>query len=300
MSSQILLGESTAQSAEAELERRTSWRHLGRELLRSRKGMIGACVLVVVIVIAVAAPVITPYSPNSQQLDFANAGPRWTHPFGTDELGRDVLTRTFYGARISLVLALLVVASSATIGTLLGALAGYMGGSIEFVIMRTTDFLLVFPWLLLALLLLTILGAGFQSMLIALCALFWLTYARVVRAEALKLRELEFIEAARIIGSTHVRTLLRHILPNVLHTVIVLATLDVSVVIIAEAGLTYLGLGIQPPTPTWGGMIAEGQSYLSQSAWIALAPAGVLMVTVIGINLFGDWLRDAFDPTLRT
>ena len=165
--------------------------------------------------------------------------------------------------------------------------------------MRTTDFLLVFPFLLLAMLLVTIMGTGFKSLLIALCALLWLHYSRVVRAEALKLRELEFVQASRLVGSSRLRILRGHILPNVMHTVIVLATLDVSVVIIAEAGLTYLGLGIQPPTPTWGGMIAEGQSYLSLSPWILFAPAAWVAVTVIGINLFGDWLRDVLDPSLR-
>jgi peptide/nickel transport system permease protein len=298
-SSELLLREGPDSTSEAELREPATWRRLGRELRRSKKGLVGALGIAVVVTVTAVGPILSPYSPNEQQFELANVGPTLSHPFGGDELGRDVLTRTFEGARASIGLAVLVVAISATIGTLLGALAGFFGGAVDALIMRTIDFLLVFPFLLLAMLLVTIMGTGFKSLVIALCALLWLHYARVVRSEALRLRELEFIQAARAIGSSRVRILRGHILPNVLHTAIVLATLDVSVVIIAEAGLTYLGLGIQPPTATWGGMIAEGQQYLAQSPWIMLAPAAFVMVTVIAINLFGDWLRDVLDPSLR-
>jgi ABC-type dipeptide/oligopeptide/nickel transport system permease subunit len=295
-----LLGSHGAEpTGEAELRKPATWRRLWHELLQSKKGLAGALVLAIVIFVAIAAPVISPYDPNDQQFELANASPTLSHPFGGDELGRDVFTRTLYGARVSFGLALLVVLISATIGTLLGAVAGYLGGAADTLIMRTTDFVLVFPWLLLALLLITILGPGLRGIVIALVAFFWLSYSRVVRAETLKLRELEFVQAARAIGSSKTRILLRHVLPNVLHTVIVLATLDLAVVMIAEAGLSYLGLGLQPPTATWGGMIAEGQSILALSPWIMLAPAAFLMLTVIGINLFGDWLRDVLDPSLR-
>jgi ABC-type dipeptide/oligopeptide/nickel transport system permease subunit len=298
-SSELLLRDRVDSLNEVQLHEPATWRRLGREFLRSKKGLVGGLMVAIVLTAAVAGPVISPYSPNQQEFELANMGPTFSHPFGGDELGRDVLTRTLHGARLSIGLAVLVVAMAATIGTLLGALAGFFGGAIDTLIMRTTDFLLVFPFLLLAMLLVTIIGTGFKSLLIALCALLWLHYSRVVRAEALKLRELEFVQASRVVGSSRRRILFGHILPNVLHTVIVLATLDISVVIIAEAGLTYLGLGLQPPTPTWGGMIAEGQAYLSQSPWIMFAPAALVALTVIGINLFGDWLRDVLDPSLR-
>lgn len=297
--SDLLLIDEVQPTGDVVLPEPATWRRLVRELRRSTKGLAGAIIIVTLILVAVAGPFVSPYSPNEQEFELANASPTLSHPFGGDELGRDVLTRALHGARISIGLAILVVAISAIIGTLLGALAGYFGGAADTLIMRTTDFLLVFPWLLLALLLITALGPGLKGLVIALVAFFWLSYSRVVRAEALRLRELEFVQASRGIGSSRTRILIRHILPNVIPTVIVLATLDISVVMIAEAGLTYLGLGLQPPTPTWGGMIAEGQSYLSQSPWIMLGPALLLMLMVIGINLFGDWLRDVLDPRLR-
>jgi ABC-type dipeptide/oligopeptide/nickel transport system permease subunit len=288
-----------AEANEFGLAEPARWRRLASELVRSKKGLSGALCLALILVCALAAPLLSPYSPTEQRFELANAGPSLSHPFGGDELGRDVLTRTLYGARVSLVIAFAVVAIAASIGTLLGVVAGYLGGAVDSAIMRVTDFLLVFPWLLLALLLITIVGPGLKSILIALCTLFWLHYARVVRAETLKLRELEFIEATRTLGSPRWRILFQHLLPNLVHTVIVLATLDIAVVLIAEAGISYLGLGLQPPTPTWGGMIGDGQSYLDQSPWITLAPGFALMVTVIAINLLGDWLRDTLDPSLR-
>jgi ABC-type dipeptide/oligopeptide/nickel transport system permease subunit len=296
-STDLLLGEAGAR--EPAFHEPAGWRRLTADLIRSKKGLAGALCLALIVLSAVLAPPLLPYSSTEQDFELANAGPSLTHPLGGDELGRDVLTRTLSGARVSIAIALAVVAIAATVGTLLGVLAGYLGGATDTAIMRVTDFLLVFPWLLLALLLITIVGPGLKSILIALCTLFWLHYARVVRAETLKLRELEFVEAARAIGSPRRRILFSHVLPNVVHTVIVLATLDVAVVMIAEAGLTYLGLGLQPPTPTWGGMIAEGQSYLAQSPWITLAPGAALMLTVIAVNLIGDWLRDTLDPSLR-
>ena len=297
---ELLAGEGTPETASETLfVEPASWRRLGHELLHSKKGLAGAIIVAIVIFVAVAAPVITPHSPSAQDFLSANKGPTWNHPFGSDDLGRDVLTRTFYGTRVSLGLALLVVTIAATIGTLLGAAAGFLGGAAESLIMRITDLMLVFPWLLFALLLITIMGAGFKSLLVALSALLWLSYARVVRAETLKLRELEFIHASRTVGASKPRILFRHVLPNVMHTVIVLATLDISVVIILEAGLTYLGLGLQPPTPTWGGMISDGQAFLDQSPQIMLAPGAALVLTVVGVNLLGDWLRDHFDPSLR-
>jgi len=274
-------------------------RRLWRDFRSSKKAILGGTVIVVLIVVSILAPELAPHPPNVSDFEAANAAPSWHHLFGGDEIGRDVFSRTLYGTRTSVGLAALVVAISATFGTLMGAAAGFVGGAVDTIIMRTTDFMLVFPWLLLAILVITIVGTGFFSVVLALCLLYWLSYARVIRAETLKLRDLDFVQASRTLGSSKARILLRHIIPNVVHIVVVLATLDLGTVIIAQAALAYLGLGVQPPTPTWGGMIAEGQSYLSQSPWITLGPGAVLVVAVIGINLFGDWLRDAYDPSLQ-
>ena len=279
--------------------REASWRRLGAELLHSKKGLTGAILVSLAIFVALFAPLISPMSPTDQLVDLQYASPSLAHPFGGDELGRDVLARTLYGARDSIAIGLLVVTIAAVIGTILGATAGYIGGLAELTIMRAVDFQLAFPFILLAFVFLAIFGPGFWSIVLALCFALWVNYARVVRAETLKLRELEFVQASRTIGSSRVRILRQHVLPNVLHAVIVLATLDVGFVIIFEASLTYLGLGVPPPTPTWGGMIAEGSDFLAQSPWMTLFPAAALTGTVIGINLLGDWLRDHLDPSLR-
>lgn len=296
----------TADTAEAvpttdpsDFEEGRTWRRLGRELLHTKKGMTGAVIVVVVLLVAITAPLISPHSPTAQTVSLAYASPSWSHPFGGDDLGRDVLARTLYGTRVSLAIGLLVVSIAVTLGSILGALAGYYGRVAELVIMRLTDFQLSFPFIVLAFIFLAIFGPGFWSVVIALCTALWVNYARVVRAETLKVRQLEFVAASRTIGSSDWRILLGHVLPNIVQSVIVLATLDVGYVIVFEASLTFLGLGIQPPTPTWGGMLSEGQEFLAQSPWMSLFPGAALIVTVLGINLLGDWLRDVLDPSLQ-
>jgi ABC-type dipeptide/oligopeptide/nickel transport system permease subunit len=185
-------------------------------------------------------------------------------------------------------------------GSFLGAVAGYRGGFLDSLIMRIVDLQLSIPFILLAMIVLAVLGPGFWSVAIALTLALWVNYARLVRGETLRIREMEFVVAARAIGLNDRRILNRHILPNMLHSILVLATLDMAFVIIFEASLTFLGLGIQPPTPTWGFMLSEGRNYLSESPWMTLFPALAVILTVVGINLLGDWLRDTFDPSLRT
>ena len=293
-----VLAEHLAEPAELERSAR-AWTELGGNLLRSKKGMTGAILVGLAIFVAIFAPLISPASPTEQVVSLLYASPSGSHPFGGDDLGRDVLARTLYGARVSIAIGLLCVAIASLVGTVMGAIAGYVGGIAELVIMRLVDFQLAFPFILLAFIFLAIFGPGFWSIVVALCFALWVNYARVVRGETLKLRELEFVQASRTIGASRSRILRQHVLPNALHAVIVLATLDLGFVIIFESSLTFLGLGVRPPTPTWGGMIAEGRDFLSQSPWMTLFPGVALMLTVIGVNLFGDFLRDHLDPSLR-
>jgi ABC-type dipeptide/oligopeptide/nickel transport system permease subunit len=274
------------------------------ELRRSWKGMTGALLLVAVVFVAIFAPWLAPHDVTSQSVAGKFAPPVFApggspeYLLGADNLGRDTLSRTLYGTRISIAIAFSVIFISVSVGAFLGAVAGYFGGLIDNVIMRIADFQLSFPFILLALVFMAILGPGFWSMMVALTVALWVNYARLVRGEALKIRELEYVQAARAIGVSDFRIILGHVLPNAFPSVIVLGTLDVAWVIIFEAALSFLGLGIQPPTPSWGVMLNEARSYLYESPWMTLFPGGALFVTCVGVNLLGDWLRDTFDPKL--
>ncbi len=274
-------------------------RSFSRRLRHSAKGMTGLCLILLFALIALAAPLLAPYDPAQQMLEWRFQVPSLAHPLGGDNLGRDILSRVILGTRTSLAIAVLVVAVSSTVGSVIGAIAGYAGGLLDTLIMRIVDFYLAFPFLLLALLVMAVLGPGFWSLILALVLALWVKFARVVRGEALGLRQLEFIEAARSIGLPAWRIVARHVLPNVLPAIIVLATLDVALVILAEAALSFLGLGVQPPTPSWGGMISEGRDFLADAPSMTLGPGLAMMLVAIGINLLGDFLRDAYDPRLE-
>jgi ABC-type dipeptide/oligopeptide/nickel transport system permease subunit len=207
--------------------------------------------------------------------------------------------QVLYGARASLAIGFLVTLVAAIVGSTLGTIAGFRGGFIDTLIMRLVDLQLSIPFILLAMIVLAVLGPGFWSVFVALSIALWVNYARLVRGETLRIREMEYVVSARTIGVGDPRLLARHILPNMMHSILVLATLDMAFVIIFEASLTFLGLGIQPPTPTWGYMLSEGRNYLSESPWMTVFPGLAIILTVVGINLLGDWLRDTFDPSLR-
>jgi ABC-type dipeptide/oligopeptide/nickel transport system permease subunit len=284
---------------------RTGVRRLLRELLRSTKGMTGAILVGLAILAAVTAPIVAPHSPTKTSVRAKFAEPVFIDrssdfPLGGDNLGRDTFSRILYGARASLAIGFLVTVVAAAVGSVLGAVAGFRGGFLDTLIMRTVDLQLSIPFILLAMIVLAVLGPGFWSVAIALTLALWVNYARLVRGETLRIREMEYVVSARAIGLDDRKILSRHILPNMLHSILVLATLDMAFVIIFEASLTFLGLGIQPPTPTWGFMLSEGRNYLSESPWMTLFPAMAVILTVVGINLLGDWLRDTFDPSLRT
>src|SRR5262249_32474784 len=271
-------------------------------LLRSPTGLAGTLVVAVVVAAAISAPWIVPQDPN--QIDLANrlqGRTLWRgggHPLGTDQLGKDVLTRIIHGARLSLLIGSLAVLLSGTTGVALGLLAGYSGGKLDAVIMRAADVQLAFPFILLAIAIIGVLGPTTANIVLVLALSGWVQFARIVRSETLSLRRRPFIEATRIVGASSGSILWRHLLPNVLPSVIVLATLELGRVIILESGLAFLGLGIPPPAITWGAMLAEGRNYVREAWWLSVFPGLALMILVLAINLAGDALRNALDPTL--
>lgn len=291
--------------AAASHEQRQDVRRVLRELVRNKAALVGLLVLLAVTAGAVLAPLITPYDPMSQEITWRLRPPGWTSPeggmilLGTDHLGRDILSRLIFGARISLIIGLSAVAVAGTLGTLMGLVAGFRGGRVDDLCMRLTDTMLAMPFILLALAVIAVLGPSLRNIIFVLGITSWVSYARVVRAEVLTLRTREFVAAAQALGGGSGRIIFRHLLPNVLTPVIVIATLEVARMIILESALSFLGLGIPPPTPTWGGMLADGRAYLSTAWWLATFPGLCIMLTVLGINLLGDWLRDILDPRLQ-
>jgi peptide/nickel transport system permease protein len=254
---------------------------------------------------AVFAPLVSPFDPLEQDIGQRLREPGWQdeqgrmHPLGTDHLGRDILARIIFGARIALVVGLAAVVISGVIGMIVGLVAGYFGGRLDDFLMRLADVQLAFPFILLAIAVIGVLGPSLRNIIIVIGVSSWVVYARVVRGEVLSIREREYVHAAVALGSRHWRVLLSHVLPNTFTPWLVVATLDMARVIVIESALSFLGLGVQPPTPTWGGMLADGRVYLSTAWWLATFPGLAILVTVLGINLFGDGLRDTLDPRLK-
>lgn len=266
------------------------------ELRSNRLTLVGASIVSVLGFVAIVGPALTPYDPAAQTLANRLQGPSVAHPLGTDQLGRDVATRIIYGARISLGIAILVTAIRVVIGTVVGLVAGYAGGWVDEFFMRLVDIQLAFPGLVLALVVAGILGPSLQNVMIALAIVGWTTYARVVRGSVLSIKQREYVDAARLVGTPQRRLFTRHLLPGVINPVIVIATLNLGTVVLATAGLSFIGLGAQPPTPEWGTMLAGGREYVRSAWWIVNAPGIAIMLTVLGFNLLGDGLRDLLDP----
>jgi peptide/nickel transport system permease protein len=256
-------------------------------------------------VVAAAAPYIAPFDPVRQSLRMRLKPPTlegadgFAHPLGTDHLGRDVLSRVIFGSRVSLLLGFAAVGVGSLIGATLGIVAGYRRGAVDTIIMTVADAQLAFPFILLAIGIIAVLGPSFPTLVIVVGLSGWVNYARVLRSQVLVLRSRDFVDAILGLGGSTWRIVLRHILPNVLSTLVVIATLELARAIVLEATLSFIGLGIQPPTPSWGGMIQEGREYLDSAWWIATFPGLVLMLTSIVVSRLGDWLRDVLDPTLR-
>jgi peptide/nickel transport system permease protein len=255
--------------------------------------------------VAALAPYLAPHNPERSSLRARLSPPTLeaadgkAHPLGTDHLGRDVLSRIIYGTRVSLTIGFAAVAVGGAVGGLLGLLAGFRGGWVDEVIMTVADAQLAFPFILLAIGIIAVLGPSFPNLIVVVGLSGWVTYARVLRSQVLSLRRREFVDAILALGGSAPRVILRHILPNVGSTLMVIATLELARAIVLEATLSFLGLGIQPPTPSWGGMIHEGREYLDTAWWISVSPGVVLMLTSLVVSRAGDWLRDVLDPTLR-
>jgi peptide/nickel transport system permease protein len=276
-----------------------------RRLARRRTAVAGLVVVVAVLVTALAAPWISPFDPIAQDIgDRRLKPPAWRdesgrlHVLGTDHLGRDLLARVIYGAQPALMVGAAAVVISGVLGMAAGLVSGYFGGRVDDVLMRLADVQLAFPFILLAIAVIGVLGPSLATIIAVIGVSSWVVYARVVRGAVLSLREREFVQAALALGSRDGRVLLRHILPNAFTPWLVVATLDMARVIVIESALSFLGLGVQPPTPTWGGMLADGRVYISTAWWLATFPGLAILVTVLGINLFGDGLRDTLDPRL--
>ena len=284
---------------------RREWVAFLRRLARRRTALFGLCVVVAVLVLALGAPWVTTWDPveqdigNRLQAPGSVDGSGGVHLLGTDQLGRDLLARIIFGARPALLVGFAAVAISGLLGLVLGLVSGYFGGWVDDVFMRLADIQLAFPFILLAIAVIGVLGPSLPVIIVVIGVSSWVVYARVVRSEALSIREREFVQAARALGVRDGRILLRHVLPNALTPWLVVATLDMARVIVIESALSFLGLGVQPPTPTWGGMLADGRVYISTAWWLATFPGLAILVTVLGINLFGDGLRDTLDPRLK-
>jgi peptide/nickel transport system permease protein len=277
------------------MSERASRRTFARRVVRHRGAAAGFSVVILVLIVAVLAHRLAPFDPGVQSLDAGLSGPSWSHPLGQDRLGRDLLSRLIYGARISLVVGLGTVLLSMTIGLLVGSVSGYLGGRVDHLFMRLADILLAFPGILLAIAITSVLGPSLRNVLIALSALGWVGYARLIRGQILKVKEMEFVQSARAVGSPPGRLLLVHILPNAVSPVIVEATFGIARAIVAEAGLSFLGLGVSPPTPSWGAMINEGRHFLFVAPHLTTVPGLAIMATVMAFNFLGDGLRDAMD-----
>lgn len=269
-------------------------------LKKNKLAMVGLIVVVISVFVALLAPLLAPYDPNNMQLDLSLLPPGSEgHILGTDDFGRDLLSRIIYGARVSLIVGVISIAIGGTIGTLLGLIAGFYGGRIDSIIMRIMDGLFAFPYVLLAIALMTALGAGLHNIIIAVSIINIPGFARIVRGETLVVKEQDFVEAARALGAKNSRLLFWHILPNCMAPLIVYATMGIAGAILSEAALSFLGLGIKPPDPSWGSILKDGQEYLVVAPHISTLSGMAILFTVLGFNLLGDGLRDALDPRLK-
>lgn len=266
---------------------------------RNRFALCGGAIVIALFVISLLAPLLAPYDPSAINAWQVLTPPTWQHWFGTDELGRDVLSRVLYGSRVSLKVGFVAVGIAVCIGSTVGIIAGYFSGIVDTVLMRLVDIMLCFPAFFLILAIITFLEPSIWYIMMVIGATGWMGVSRLVRAETLSIREMDFILAARCIGCSNTRIMLRHILPNVLSPVLVSATLGVAGAILTESALSFLGIGVQPPTPSWGNILTSGKDYIEFAWWLSLFPGLAILVTVLSYNLLGEGIRDALDPRVK-
>lgn len=282
-----------------ELKTSNIYRDAWRRLRKNKLAMLSLAVIILFVLIAVFAPLIAPYDPYAQDLTQKVAKPSAQHWLGTDKLGRDILSRLIYGARVSLSVGLVCEAIAVPIGVTLGALAGYYGGKVDAVISRIMEILGSFPFIIFAICVMFILGNGIMNVFIALGVIGWLGHARQIRAQVMQLKEMEYIEAAKASGASDIKIIFKHLLPNCLSTIIVVTTLDIPGDIMYESTLSFIGLGVQPPQASWGSMINEAKGLIRQAPTFSLFPGLAIMILVVAFNTLGDGLRDALDPKLK-
>ena len=270
-----------------------------QNLKRNRLAMAGGCVVGLLFVVSLLAPLLVPYDPNGINAWQVLSPPSWQHWFGTDELGRDVLSRVIYGARISLKVGFVAIGIAVAIGTLVGLVSGYYSGIVDTALMRFVDIMLCFPAFFLILAVITIREPSIWNIMIVIGLTGWMGVARLVRAETLSIREMDYIMAARCIGCSNSRIIFRHILPNAISPVLVAATLGVAGAILTESALSFLGIGVLPPTPSWGNILTSGKDYIEFAWWLSLFPGLAILVTVLAYNLLGEGIRDALDPRVK-
>jgi len=279
---------------------RQQWRRALARFAQNRLALAGVVVLAIFATLAALAPVLTPYGFAEVNFSMLRQGPSAQHWLGTDELGRDTFTRVVYGARISLTVGIGSVAIALVVGSLLGMLAGFIGGWFDEIVMRVMDAMLALPFLVLAIALAAILGPNLQNTILAIAVVSTPPFARITRGQVLSEKARDYVQASTALGASSLRTLLRHVLPNILSVIIVQASLAMAIAVLAESSLSFLGLGVQPPTPSWGSMLNTSRGYLATQPWMAFSPGVAIFLVVLALNLVGDGLRDAFDPRTRS
>ena len=294
-----LQGSIETEILDSKYSRSSLYKDAWKRLRRNKLAMLGLAIVLFLILMAIFAPLLAPYDPIMRIKEDSSLGPSWTHLFGTDLLGRDIFSRVIYGSRISIEVGIVAVGISVILGLFFGALAGYFGRWPDAIIMRVADIFFAFPYILGAIAIMTILGSGIVNIFIAIGVLGWAYFARVFRGSILSIKNKEYIEAARALGASNTRIITKHIFPNAIAPIIVLATMNVGTAIIVEAALSFLGIGVQPPTPAWGKMLSEALDFIDLAPWMMLFPGLAIVFTVLGFVLLGDGLRDAFDPKMK-